>query len=98
MVRPAYPTGPLALSGQLAWVNRASKGRFNDRMVRSAVRHHRERGTDPAILVCAAVVWLSLSLDRSPDPLNQYWHLVDTVSAQVRSAYFRVDPSELMSG
>jgi hypothetical protein len=98
MARPIAPTGPLALSGQLAWVNRSSRGRFNDRMVRAAMRHHRERGTDPAILTTAAVVWLSQSLDRSPDPLNQYWHIVDLVSAQVRSAYFRVDPSELMSG
>lgn len=86
----------MSLSTALAWVNRASHGRFNDSLVRSAMRHHRERDTDPAILVHAALVWLALDCSKTVDPVNQYWHIVDQVSAQVRSRYVMMDPERLI--
>lgn len=96
-MKAALPAGALSLSSSLAWINRSSKGRFNDRMVLAAVRHHRAVGTDPAILVHAAVVWLALGCEKRPDPLNQYWHLVDQVSAQTRSRYMDVDMENLIT-
>lgn len=96
MSRPVLPDDPMALSYGLAWINRASHGRFNHKMVMSAMAHRAQRGTDPAILIHAALVWLSLGLDRTPDSLNQYWHIVDQVSARVRSTYLQIPVRELL--
>lgn len=97
MSPPALPAGALGLSASLAWVNRASRGRFSDRMIAAVFKHYRAVGTDPAILTTAAVSWLAMGCDKKPDPLNQYWHLVDQVSARVRSTYLRMDPEDLIT-
>lgn len=93
--RPRFPSRTLQLGQVLAWLGAASDGRLTEDLAVNLVRHQRATETDPAIVLMAAVTWLSIGADAEPDGVKQLWYLVDRVSAQVRSRYTILDEKSL---
>lgn len=93
--RPRFPERDAQLGQMLAWLGAVSRGSLTEEVATNLVRHRREVDADPAILVTAAVLWLSLGADRQPGSVKQLWNLVDQVSAQLRSRYTGADPDSL---
>lgn len=86
----------IQLSTALNWLARATRGRLSERVIASAMAHHRETRCEPAVLVGAAVQFLAMNCDREPDELNRYWHLADQISARERSRYLNTDEKDLL--
>jgi len=84
------------LSAALNWIDVASKGRLGRDLIAAAMRHRRSVGTEPGILIAAAIQFLICSADREPDKLNRYWTLVNQVSARERARYLNMEESELL--
>lgn len=89
-------TAELQLSEGLNWLAVASKKRLSAQVVTAIMDHHRERGTEPGILLAAAVAFLVAGADRQTNPLNRYWHIADQISARERARYLNVDEKELI--
>ena len=89
-------TAELQLSEGLNWLRATSKRRLSAEIVNSAMDHYRERGTEPAILLAAAVAFLVAGADKQPGQLNRYWHIADQVSARERARYLNTDEKELI--
>jgi hypothetical protein len=94
--KPRFPERDAQLGQMLAWLGAVSHGSLTEDLATDLVRHRREVDTDPAILVAAAVLWLSLGADRQPGSVKQLWNMVDRVSAQLRGRYTGTPEDELL--
>lgn len=90
------PSAAAQLSTALNWLAVASKGRLSEQIIQSAMSHQRQRGTEPGILIAAAVQFLAVGADREPDAINRYWHIVDQISARERARYLHTDEKDLL--
>ena len=80
----------------LNWLDLISRGRLGRRLIAAAMLHQRRVGTEPGILIAAAVQYLAAGLDRHDDFLNQYWHIVNQVSARERARYLNLEEEDLL--
>lgn len=90
------PTPGTQLSTGLHWLALSSRGRLTKDVIAAAIRHQRERNTDPSVLIAAAVQYLVADCDKADDRVNRYWHIADQVSARARARYLNLDESELL--
>jgi hypothetical protein len=84
------------LSTGLNWLKVVSGGRLDKQMIQAIMVHQRQRKTEPAILLAAAVQFLAIGADHEPDQLNRYWHIADQISARERARYMNLNESDLM--
>lgn len=90
------PTAQMQLSAGLNWVDVASRNRLGPDLIAAIMRHHRDRRTEPAVLIAAAVQYLVSGSDREDDRINRYWHIADQVSARERARYLNMEEVELL--
>lgn len=90
------PTAQMQLSAGLNWLDVVSRGRLGEDLIAAVCYHRRDRHTEPAVLIAAAVQYLVSGSDREGDRVNRYWHIADQISARERARYLNVGESELL--
>lgn len=90
------PDAETQLAAALAWIAESSRGRLSRALIRSIMKHQRDRRTEPGILIAAAIQYLLTGSDREEDQLNRYWHIADQVSARERARYLNIEEDKLI--
>lgn len=73
------------LSDSLAWLSRIDPQRITKQYQDNVKEHRRLVGTDPTILISAAVMWIQ----QDDVAVKTYWNFVEDYSERVRSRYKR---------